>query len=312
VLDSIASANGLRPVFEPLNPFASELGRRYAHKTLDRDDSADALKEFLDSVIAGRRIRLWTRYRRQWRMLIPAGPQLWGSKGISRVTRNWTRLAKEAPGLARMASNRDPLVKCIWSNLMLGWIVRQFDCRLVFLVRHPGAVIESELRNNWQAAFALDRFRGDPRFQEITSGRYRAFLNQELTPTEGLAVRWLVENQTVIEQAVGIGAEVVFYEHLKSTPASAWERVCRALGVHNIPSVATLEKPSQQSAPSGSAAAVRAMEPPQWRTSLTQSQLGAIQSILDRAKFDLYSMDVEEPQSSSADPAAISRHGVLR
>jgi len=43
-------------------------------------------------------------------------------------------------------------------DALIDWIVRQFDSRLVYLARHPGAVIESELRNNWKATFALDRF----------------------------------------------------------------------------------------------------------------------------------------------------------
>jgi hypothetical protein len=296
LLDAIASANGLRPVFEPLNPFASEMGRRYAHQALGRDDSHDDLKSFLESVIAGRQARLWTQYRRQNRWLFPSKARLRKVSDVSRMLRSWARFLKEAPGLARMATYRDPLVKCIWSNLMMGWLVRQFDCRLVVLVRHPGAVIESELRNKWNASFALDRFRSDPRFQELTKGRYQALLKQELTPIEGLAALWLIENQWIVEQAPSMGAEVVFYEHLKSAPVAAWERVRRALDVRNVPSVAILAKPSQQSAPSGSVAAARVTEPPPWLTALTQTQTSQIQSILDRGEFSLYSMDAEEPR----------------
>lgn len=296
VLDAIASANGLRPVFEPLNPFASDVGRHYAHRALGRDDSHDELKEFLESVIAGRQVRLWTQYRRQKKLLFPENVHHRGAAGVSRLLRGWMRFLKEAPGLARMAANRVPIVKCIWSNLMLDWMVRQFECRLVFLIRHPGAVIESELRNRWDATFALDRFRSDRRFQQLTRGRFQDFLNQKLSPIEGLAVRWLIENQWVVEQAPSIGAEVVFYEHLKSSPAVTWARVARALGVHHVPDETILAKPSQQSAPQRSAAVASAKGSPHWSTSLTQDQKARIQSILDRGKFHLYSMEAGAPR----------------
>ena len=305
VLDAIASANGLRPVFEPLNPFASEMGHRYAHQALGRDDSHEDLKVFLESVFAGRELRLWTKYRRHRRLLIPSSVELRDASGLPRMLRGWVKFLKETPGLAKMATFRDPLVKCIWSNLMLGWIVRQFDCRLVFLVRHPGAVIESELRNNWNATFALEQFRSSSRFQALTKGRYQTLLNQELTPIEGLAARWLIENQWVVEQAPSIGAEVVFYEHLKLQPVTEWERVRRALDVRHVPSVAILAKPSQQSAPHGSAAAARITGNPRWLAALTGTQSMQIQSILGRGKFDLYSMEAEEPRIPSANAARV-------
>lgn len=296
VLDAIASANGLRPVFEPLNPYASDMGRRYAHRALGCEDTHDDLRVFLESVMAGRQVRLWTQYRRQKKLLFPGSLRHRDAVGIPRILRAWVRFLKEAPGLARMASRCVPIVKCIWSNLMLGWMTRQFDCRVVFLIRHPGAVIESELRNHWDASFVLDRFRKDPRFQELTRGRYREFLNQDLSPIESLAVQWLIENQWVVEQAPSIGAEVVFYEHLKSSPAVSWDRLRRALDVPRVPSEAMLVRPSQQSAPSGSAAAAPAEASPRWFAALTQDEKARIQSILDRGSFSLYAMDAGAPR----------------
>ena len=208
--------------------------------------------------------------------------------------------------------HRDPLVKCIWSNMMLGWFARQYDIRLVFLIRHPGAVIESELRNDWRATFALDRFRTDTKFRELTQGRYDRLLNRELTAVEELAAHWLIENQWALELAPAIGAEVVHYEHLKSAPAGAWERVRRALRVPRIPSLATLAKPSQQSARTGSAAAAHSSANPRWMASLTKEDKLQIQSVLDRAACDLYSMEAGEPLvpstgSGGATPRAEAR-----
>src|SRR5688572_9053574 len=166
VQDAVATANGLRPVFEPLNPYASQSGWQYAHRALGPDEAHADLKHFLDEVFAGRRARLWTKYRRLWRWFLPRSSEL---RLGPNVLHRWARFVREVPELAQMASMESPLVKCIWSNLMLGWLARQYDCNLVLIVRHPGAVIESELRNKWNAQFAVERFRKDAMFEDRKS-----------------------------------------------------------------------------------------------------------------------------------------------
>jgi hypothetical protein len=218
----------------------------------------------------------------------------------------------EAPGLARMARHAEPLVKCIWSNMMLAWIVRRFQCRLVFLVRHPGAVIESEFRNDWKATRALDCFRADARFRTLTKGRYQGLLGRELSPIEELAVHWLIENQWAVDQAPSLGAEVVFYEHLQSGSASAWERVRQALGVHAIPGEAMLARPSQQSARRGSVPASADAARPAWLSGLTEAQKAQIQSILDLGRFELYSMADPDPRERIVSPVGGSSARVDR
>lgn len=298
VQDALATANGLRPVFEPLNPFASQPGWLYAHRALSADDAHPDLKCFLDEVLAGRRARLWTKYRRQWRWFLPRSQELrLGYKGPN-VLNRWARFVREVPELAHMAAMKAPLVKCIWSNLMLGWLVRNYDCRLVLIVRHPGAVIESELRNNWNAQFAVERFRRDARFHELTDGRYRTLLEKDLSPIEGLAVRWLVENQWNIEQAARLPLAVVHYEHLSSGPGGDWKRICDALDLKNVPDDRTIRKPSQQSA-RREFVDTSLQARPQWQSSLSAEQKGRIQSVLDAGCFDLYTMDVARPRSDS-------------
>ena len=118
---------------------------------------------------------------------------------------------------------REPLIKCIRANLMLPWIARRLDSRIVLIVRHPGAVVESELRSGWNASFALERFRADDRLHEITGDRYRSLLDRTLEPVEALTLRWIIENQWVMESAAAHGIAVVHYEHLRSSAGSAWQ-----------------------------------------------------------------------------------------
>lgn len=296
VLDALAIENGLRPVFEPLNPWASAIGERFAHRAIGPEDRHPELLEFYREVCAGKRQRLWTQYRRQRRWLLPPPSRLKSFNDGAELLRAWKKFLGEAPHLAVMARRREAIVKCIWSNLMLGWLARNLPCAVVLVVRHPGAVIESELRSSWNTQYAVDRFRSDRRLAELSGGRYEKLLARKLTPVERLATRWVIENQLAIETAGSNGVTVVHYEHLKSDPAATWLSVAQALGLARAPQEAVLARPSQQAAPSGSDTEA-SVEVPRWLAALKPPQKAEIQGVLDQVGFDSYSMNAVEPRS---------------
>jgi hypothetical protein len=296
VQDTLAYANNLRPVFEPLHPLASEIGTRYAYRALSADDDHPELRQFLIEVCAGRRRMLWTKYRRHRRSLLPPLDELRTMDAAVLLYRQWRKFLGQWPGLAIAGRRPDPLVKCIRANLMLGWLSRRCDCRTVLVVRHPGAVIESELRNAWDPEIALHRFRGDSRLHELTGNRYRALLERRLTPIEALAARWVIENQWVIEQAPANGVTVVFYERLMSSPNLEWSRLCRALDLPEVPSESVRARPSQQSSANRFAVTDGASNEPRWLSVLTSEQVELIQGLLDQVHFDLYTLSDPEPR----------------
>lgn len=296
VLDALAAANQLRPVFEPLNPYASKIGSQYAHRALAPGDQHPELRKFFEDVCAGHRERLWTQYRRQWRWLFPPPARVKTLAGVSLLRRRWVKFVAEAPALAMMATKRDPIVKCIWSNLMLSWLAKQFDCQIVLIVRHPGAVIESELRNDWDAKFALERFRTDDRLHELTNGRYSELLGRQLTPVEGLTVRWLIENQPIIETAPAGGVTIVHYERLRSSADLAWEQIRKLFELQRTPDAAILARPSQQSFERKAAVDAHDARQPRWQRELTSEQMSQIQNVLDKSSFELYSVNDPNPR----------------
>ncbi len=303
VLDALAHANGLRPVFEPLHPYVSDIGDRYAHRALTSDEEHPELAQFLAEVCAGRRIALWTKYRRQLRWLLPPPADFSTRRDAGRVWRHWNKLFREIPVLATASRRREPIVKCIRANLMLDWLSRGQSWRVVLIVRHPGAVIESELRGSWNASFALDRFRNDARLHELTNGRYVQLLEQKLTPVEALAARWVIENQWVVERARFNRVTVVHYEQLRASPEPTWAQVVDALGLTAAPDAASLSKPSQQSSPNRFGAPVTSPRT-RWQRVLTADQTDSIQRVLDEVQCDMYSMSRPEPLASAALPQA--------
>jgi hypothetical protein len=296
VQDALATANGLRPIFEPLHPEVSPVGRQYAFRALSPDESHPELRRFFEETSFGRSHVLWTRYRRQRRWLFPPRERFSSLRDVARVNRLWKMFLKDVPWLTRMARGDAPLVKCIRANLMLGWLRRQFDCRTVLLVRHPGAVVESKLQGHWNVPAVLDGFRGDARFHELTGGRYRSLLDRHPTGVAGMAALWVIENQYAIEHAARDGVTVAFYECLTSKPELEWRRICDALSLSNIPSADVIAKPSQQSSPAFSAAEAFSSDVPRWMRSLTPEQKDEVQGILDQVEFGLYKMSDPEPR----------------
>jgi hypothetical protein len=261
-------------------------------------------------VCAGKRDPLWTAYRRQANWLFPPPAKLASRSELATVYRHSQKFLTEFPTLRAARQRPAPLVKDIRANLMLGWLTRHCDCRTVLIVRHPGAVLESELRGRWHADVVLDSFRNDARLHELSSGRYRALLARTLSPVEALATRWVIENQLPTERAAGDGVTVVYYERLKFSPESEWSRICRALELPNVPSEAIRARPSQQSAIDRSVAGASNARQPGWMKRLTREQIDRVQGVLDEVGFTLYTMDDPEPRDAADGQAQIRAKGV--
>lgn len=305
ILDSLATANGLRPVFEPLHPNVSDVGNKYAHRALVAGSDHPELERFLVDVCAGRTAAMWTKYRRQRTWLLPPPDRLSSRHDVGRVYRHWSKLLRDLPELIAASRRHIPIVKCVRANLMLDWLVRSQSARVVMVIRHPAAVIESELRGSWNANFALERFRSDSVLHEVTQGRYVDFLNRRMTRVEALAVRWVVENQWVSERAKSCGHAVVHYEHLRASPERTWQTVTNALGLDRVPGADLLARPSQQSS-TGKGGEVILDRRTRWQQSLSRDQLAEIQGVLDRAQCGMYSMDDAEPHCPE-EPASINQ-----
>jgi hypothetical protein len=208
---------------------------------------------------------------------------------LKRLAHRWRKVLGEAPALAMMSLRYEPLVKCIWANLMLGWLAKQYGFRIVLIVRHPGAVVESMQRNEWNSRPVLERFRNDRTLLELTNGRYQKLLQRTLSTIEEHAVKWVIENQLAVETASAYGITVVSYEGLKSLRAAEWEKIRGALQLPVMPDPGSLARPSQQTAPRSSDIDSSGGGP-RWQRVLTPAQKSQVQRVLDESHFDLYSM----------------------
>jgi hypothetical protein len=125
------------------------------------------------------------------------------------------------------------LVKMVRANAMLPWLIRnfQFINRPVLFVRHPLAVVASQLR----FGFVRDGFRGfripNCPFNEHFL-KHRDFLSGLSTAEEGLAARWCLANQVPLGSPANDRAwTTVYYEHLLLDPQRELRRIFENWGL---------------------------------------------------------------------------------
>jgi hypothetical protein len=195
---------GTRVVFEPFhagkgNPHISE----YRYTYLDPSDSQTELMENLRGIIEGRRRSIWSEQFNPWYRLL------------------YTRR----------------LVKLVRANLLAPWLFAALpEFKYVFLLRHPGAVVSSQLNGGWH--LSSERLRDQ---KTLFSASDLQRFNHFGWPSEGFLSNmlfWTIENEIALRAAESAGALVVLYEQLCAEPLRELNRIERYLGAE-LPSLAS-------------------------------------------------------------------------
>ena len=290
IQDVLAEVNQLRTVFEPLHPQAVTKALPFANRYIATGDEAAGLEDLLNQVFFGEFHSIWTDYRIRPRLLKPT-LQRFSSPGNAYALFTEWRVAIERFIRFRQKINLPSvIVKVIRANLMLGWLREKYDARIVFVTRHPGAVVESKLRiggTTWDPAPVLDHYR-TPGVLGEHENRYAALLAEDLGPAESHTLIWCIENQLPMEQAKEQGYLLVFYENLAKHGEREWKRIIDALGLKVSPYGSQIvERPSQQSAPKRSKQKRGGGK--LWHDRIATTELDAIDSILRATGVEAYS-----------------------
>ena len=106
------------------------------------------------------------------------------------------------------------LIKDIRANLVLKWIKNHYpDIHIIFLIRHPGAVIESRLNLGWDAG--LNMIFSQPLLVRDYLQPFIEMVNKPgLTFLQRNAIMWCIENYIPLKQCQRGEIQVVFYEDL--------------------------------------------------------------------------------------------------
>jgi hypothetical protein len=181
------------------------------------------------------------------------------------------------------------LIKEIRANLMLGWMSEQFGCPIVYVTRHPCAVVYSRLKLGWKTH--LDTFTAQPELvADYLTPTMDLILGAE-TAVERHAVMWCVENLVPLRQMADYDWQFCTYEALCQRPAFEANRLLSSLGlpynwlarraVHRISSVARAD-----SAVVGTADPLR-----DWQYKMETADIDATLNIVDAFGIDMYTAD---------------------
>jgi hypothetical protein len=130
------------------------------------------------------------------------------------------------------------LVKCIFSNLFLGWADRILpDVRKILLLRHPCAVAASKLSlssQGWGWETQAARFPERAELREDYLLPHESLIRQvQDDPFQHYVLSWAILNKVPLQQMREDRLHVVFYEDLCTDPERELRRLFHFLGRPN-------------------------------------------------------------------------------
>lgn len=292
IQDCIAEANNLKTLFEPLHPVGVPEAEALAFRYRDPGAVDPVLKKYLDRVMAGSHRSLWINYR-----IRPDRFNLF-KVGISNSIFNTRKLIENY----RKYKGRGKLgvaVKFIRANLMLPWIVENYEARALFVTRHPCAVIASRMKlggEDWGSRKSLDRYAADQAVVQLIQQTFEIDIRESFSAVEAFTCVWCIENLLPIQWAAESGYLITAYETLLAEPDREWKRVIAGLGLLNIPDDSAIQKPSQQAPVDMQGKEFSTNHLGSWREVLSSEQIQDISSVLERFTCSIYSVDADLPK----------------
>jgi hypothetical protein len=286
VLDCIAKANNLRPIFEPLNPIGVSSAKGFANIFLTGEDQDPELKAFLDKVLSGKLRSLWVNYRMRPNRLKPT------LSNFHQLLSNYNNLLINYRTYKDVNRRKSTIVKFIRANLMLGWLSENYQSKILLIVRHPGAVIASKLKlggQYWSPAETLKQYLDDKKLVDKYLSTHKYLRMDSLSVIESYTLIWCIENMIPLSQANKYGYCVVFFENLLVNGDREWKRIIDYFGLLNIPPKEIIERPSQQAPKDIIGKKIYQNQISKWKEKFSKKEVSEIGKILDLFEVPFYS-----------------------
>lgn len=161
-----------------------------------------------------------------WMQYVPPGTD-WpsGERVLRRIFEGRILNAWTAQEIDRPQRVTTWVVKCVRANRLLPWLSERLPVRTLLVVRHPCAVVASQIAAGWPPPKDPGDSRLDSDFPQIAAVRHSA-----TTPDEIRALRWAIDTLVPLSHAKGRGWAVVTYEQL-ARGQEAWREVFERWGV---------------------------------------------------------------------------------
>lgn len=191
------------------------------------------------------------------------------------------------------------VIKDIRACLFLRWLHERFpQVPILFIVRHPCAVVASRLRLGWDTDRDLQPFLEQDSLVEDHLRDHLSVMRTASTDEEKHALVWCISNLVPLRQFREGGMHLIFYEELCRRPQQELEIAFAALD--RRPGERVLQTVAQASATSVGQSAVVTGEDPvfSWRRDLRRDQIDRVLAIVDQLGLgELYADGFSRPEA---------------
>ncbi len=179
------------------------------------------------------------------------------------------------------------LIKEIRANLFLKWIHTTFpEIPLLFIIRHPCAVVLSLMQLAWATDTDIDSFLSQANLFDDFLADKMDIIGRAQTVEEKYAIIWCISNLVPIKQFHSGKLNVVFYENLCLQPEAEVPKIFQAIRHGYAASVFDyIDKPSSTTARS-SAIVTGNNKVTSWKNELSPQQINNILSMVKRFELD--------------------------
>lgn len=180
------------------------------------------------------------------------------------------------------------VVKEIRGNLLLKWLHDRFpEVPLLFLIRHPCAVVLSRMELGWATDRDIAPFLAQPKLIADHLGDYVEFIQKAGSDEEKHAIIWCVSNLVPLKQFQPGELKPVYYEDLCEEPEKTLCAVMQAIerGDRRLHSLKA-DRPSSTCSPSSSV--MRGEDKiSRWKEVLPAQQISRIMKVVSEFGMDV-------------------------
>lgn len=188
------------------------------------------------------------------------------------------------------------LVKTIRATLLLGWIDHLFHPRIVFMTRHPCAVVLSRVKLKWESH--LDVLLAQPQLLTDHLEPFVDLIHGAQTEVQKQAVLWCVENLVPLHQLREHNWVFCTYEQLYRQPQAESERILQAVGICKTPLTQRAIRQVSMVTRPDSALLTQGDPLTDWQRHLSTQDIDSILNIVQQFGITLYTDRVEPDLSS--------------
>jgi len=197
------------------------------------------------------------------------------------------------------------VLKTIRATLLLAWIDENFHPPIVYLIRHPGAVVASRCHSNWETH--LDVFLSQPTLMRDHLSPYEDVIKSAGTEVQKHTVMWCIENVIPLKQSPHYDWIFCTYEHLYTEPLKEAHRLLSRLGLKETRARLRAIQKLSHATHKESALRTGGSVLTEWKKELPAKDVADMKAILREFGIALYSVD--EPLPNQEIYASLQKSG---